>query len=645
MAASMRVRRSAVTSGSIARPGAVRGRGYHACVAMLATRPRLRSISLVTAIATVALFAVGGLVRGTGSGLGCSSWPACEPGRLFPSGTVHSVIEFSHRAMAFLAIVLAAGTGLIAIRAARREPLVLWPAVLAFPLVLAQAGLGAVVVATELDAWWVTAHFVVALLLIADVTYVAAATSTTEASGGGTTDGDTSVRGDRSFPRLALTTAAVVALLLLVGTYVRASDAQLVFTDWPLMDGRLVPTLGGAATAMFLHRVLAAIATLLVLWTAIRARTDAGRHAASVRLSTLALALFAAQIVVGAANVWTRLRPWAVVAHVALSVLIWATVVALATVASRRAVRRTRAEPETDQRLADEQRSLRDTVTAFYRLTKPRIVLLLLITTLPAMVLAAEEVPSIRLILATLVGGALAASSANAINMYLDRDIDAIMRRTRRRPLPAHAITPESALRFGFGLGAIAFYVLAVAVNVLAALLALSAIAFYVFVYTMWLKRATAQNIVIGGAAGAVPALVGWAAVTGTLAWPAVVLFAIVFVWTPPHFWALALRFSGDYAAAGVPMLPVERGETETRRQILLYSLVLFATTLLLVPVGGMGPVYTGTAILLGGAFVARSLAVWRSGDDARTRRLFTFSILYLAGLFAAVAVDALVRP
>jgi heme o synthase len=260
----------------------------------------------------------------------------------------------------------------------------------------------------------------------------------------------------------------------------------------------------------------------------------------------------------------------------------------------------------------------------------------------PAMVLAARGLPSPWLILATLVGGALAAGSANSINMYLDRDIDAIMRRTRQRPLPSHAITPEHALRFGFVLGAIAFYFLAVTVNVLAAVLALSAIAFYVFVYTMWLKRTTAQNIVIGGAAGAMPALVGWAAVTGTLAWPAVVLFGIVFVWTPPHFWALAMRFSGDYAAAGVPMLPVVRGEAETRRQILLYSLVLFATTLVLIPVGHMGPVYTIAAVALGGTFVYRALQVWRTGDDARTRRLFAFSILYLAGLFGAVGLDAL---
>jgi protoheme IX farnesyltransferase len=382
---------------------------------------------------------------------------------------------------------------------------------------------------------------------------------------------------------------------------------------------------------------------LLVLWTAIRARVAAVRDPWLVRLSTVAVVLFVAQVLVGAANVWTRLRPWAIVGHVALSVLIWATVVALATVATGSVRGVELAEPGGDVDPTDRP-SLRDTVTAYVRLTKPRIVLLLLITTVPAMLLAAEGVPSPWLVVATLVGGALAAGSANAINMYLDRDIDAVMRRTRQRPLPAHAIAPEHALRFGFVLGAIAFHLLAITVNVLAAVLALSAIAFYVFVYTMWLKRTTAQNIVVGGAAGAVPALVGWAAVTGTLAWPALVLFAIVFVWTPPHFWALAMRYADDYSAAGVPMLPVVRGEPETRRQILLYSLLLFATTLILVPVGDMGPVYTAAAVALGGVFVYRALLVWRTADPARTRRLFTYSIGYLAGLFGAVGADALLR-
>jgi heme o synthase len=596
---------------------------------------RLRPLAVATAVATIVLFAIGGLVRGTGSGLGCSTWPACDPGRLFPSGTIHSLIEFSHRSSVVVVTVLTALTAVAALRARPRDRATLLPALLAFPLVLVQAWLGRVVVVRELDPWWVTAHFVTGLLLILDVTVLAAVVTTRSRR--------SAIPTERSFGRLTVATAGVVGLLLLVGTYVRASGSQLVFTDWPLMDGRLVPALGGAATPMFLHRLLAAFASLLVLWTAIRARIAEARDPWLVRISSVAVVLFVAQVLVGAANVWTRLRPWAVVAHVALSVVIWATVVALATVATRGSRDRTVGAPADDGHVdAAERPSFRDTVTAYYRLTKPRIVLLLLITTVPAMLLAAERLPSGRLVLATLLGGALAAGSANAINMYLDRDIDAVMRRTRQRPLPAHAIAPERALRFGFVLGAIAFHLLAIVVNVLAAVLALSAIAFYVFVYTMWLKRTTSQNIVIGGAAGAMPALVGWAAVTGTLAWPAVVLFAIVFVWTPPHFWALAMRYTGDYAAAGVPMLPVVRGEDETRRRILLYALLLFATTLLLVPIGDMGPVYTAAAVGLGSVFVYRALVVWRTADADRTRRLFSYSIVYLAGLFGAVGVDAL---
>ena len=269
--------------------------------------------------------------------------------------------------------------------------------------------------------------------------------------------------------------------------------------------------------------------------------------------------------------------------------------------------------------------------------------MLLLITTVPAMILAQRGIPSLWLMAATLVGGTIAAGSANSINMYLDRDIDQLMKRTRSRPLPSHQVSPQQALTFGFWLGAGSFLFLGATVNMLAATLSLAAIAFYVFVYTMWLKRSTAQNIVIGGAAGAAPALIGWAAVTGTLALPAWIMFAIVFVWTPPHFWALALRFQGDYAAAGVPMLPVVKGDDETRRQIFLYSLVLFATTLVLVPAANLGAIYLSTAVVLGGLFVYRALVLWRRPDPDRGWRLFTYSILYLAALFGAVALDALV--
>ena len=602
---------------------------------------RFAKLAVATAITTVALFSVGGLVRGSGSGLGCSTWPQCDPGQLFPSGTIHSLIEFSHRALAFVVIVLTALCGIVAIRSHRREPRILWPAVLSFPLVLSQAVLGGIVVATDLNPWWVTAHFVMALALIADVTYLAAASIPLPASAD-------APPGDRArFARLTLVTTALIGALLLVGTFVRASNAQLVFTDWPLMDGRLIPSFEAeGAIAMFTHRLLALAGFSFVLWTMVRARTATHRSRPLVTLSTVTFLLFVAQILSGAANVITRLKPWAVVAHVALSVLIWASLVALATVAGR--LRRTSetsslggtvagpgVEPAADP-------SARDTIRAYVQLTKPRIIVLLLITTVPAMILAERGIPSLWLMAATLIGGTIAAGSANSINMYLDRDIDQVMKRTRGRPLPAHLVSPQQALTFGFWLGAFSFLFLGATVNMLAATLSLAAIAFYVFVYTMWLKRSTTQNIVIGGAAGAAPALIGWAAVTGSLALPAWIMFAIVFVWTPPHFWALALRFQGDYAAAGVPMLPVVKGDDETRRQIFLYSLVLFGTTLVLAPVADLGAIYVSTAVVLGGLFVYRALVLWRRPDPDRGWRLFTYSILYLAALFGAVALDAL---
>ncbi len=599
---------------------------------------RFRTLAIVTAVSTIVLFTVGGLVRGTGSGLGCDTWPECFPGQLFPAGTVHSLIEFSHRFLVFVSSVLVFATAFFAWKDFRKVRVFLWPAVAAIPLVIGQAILGGIVVKTELNPWWVTAHFAVALAFVADVTFLAATASTVARAGG------RGSRTDAAFARLALVTTGATGALLLVGTYVRAKGAGLAFTDWPLMDGKLVPALGGANTAMFAHRVLAALVFVLVLYLMVRALTMTPRRAEIVRLAEIAVGLFVAQIVVGAAQVWTHLRPWAVVLHVGLSVLIWATLVTLSTVAGGFGIAVDEAAPDSplSEPAPSTEASVKDRLTAYYHLTKPEIIFLLLVTTVPAMMLAQHGVPSLWLMLATLVGGTLAAGSANAINQYLDRDIDEVMRRTRRRPLPASAVTPEDALRFGFVLGAISFFFLAITVNTLAAELALSAIAFYVFVYTMWLKRTTAQNIVIGGAAGAVPALVGWAAVTGGLALPAWVLFAIIFVWTPPHFWALAMRYRGDYAAAGVPMLPVVRGEAETRRQIFLYSLVLFGTTLLLIPVAGMGVLYAITAVGLGGTFVYRALKLWRTGDPARSWGLFKFSIWYLAALFGAVAVDAL---
>jgi len=286
----------------------------------------------------------------------------------------------------------------------------------------------------------------------------------------------------------------------------------------------------------------------------------------------------------------------------------------------------------------------RAAVAAYYRLTKPRIVLLLLITTVPSMILARRGLPSLWLVAATLIGGTLSAGGANALNQFLDRDIDEVMTRTRRRPLPAHVLRPADALAYGVVLGVAGFAWMLATVNLPAALLSAAALLFYVFVYTSWLKRSSPQNIVIGGAAGAAPALVGWAAVTGRVGWPAVVLFAIVFVWTPPHFWALSLRYEPDYRAAGVPMLPVVAGLDRTTRSIVAYSFVLVATSLALWPVAHTWFLYPAAAILLGGVFVGRALHLRARGTVAVAMRLFRYSIAYLALLFGALALDTLVK-
>jgi protoheme IX farnesyltransferase len=284
--------------------------------------------------------------------------------------------------------------------------------------------------------------------------------------------------------------------------------------------------------------------------------------------------------------------------------------------------------------------SLGSRVGAYVALTKPRIIELLLITTLPTMIVAQRGLPPVKLMAATLLGGALAAGGANAINMFIDRDIDKLMHRTRKRPLVTGAIAPRNALIFAISLEVLAFVELWAWVNLLSAALAVSATLFYVFVYTMWLKRTSSQNIVIGGAAGAVPVLVGWAAVTDSLSWTPVVLFAIIFVWTPPHFWALAVKYKDDYQAASVPMLPAVATFKRTAREILVYSVILVGVSLLLAAVGRLGVIYIVAAAVLGVVFVALALRLWTRATPKAAMQLFSYSITYLTLLFVFMAVD-----
>ena len=280
----------------------------------------------------------------------------------------------------------------------------------------------------------------------------------------------------------------------------------------------------------------------------------------------------------------------------------------------------------------------------YVALTKPRIIELLLITTVPTMIVAERGLPSWWLMVATVVGGTGAAGGANAINMYVDRDIDALMRRTRNRPLVTGLIQPRNALIFAVGLEALAFLWLWAFVNLLSAFLAVAACLFYVFIYTLWLKRRSTSNIVIGGAAGAAPVLIGWSAVTDSLAWAPVLLFAIIFFWTPPHFWALAIRYEEDYSAADVPMLPSVVSRHETAVRILVYTLIVWALTIAFIPVGQMGWIYGVLAVGLGGFFTYLSVQLLRDPTTARAMRLFTFSITWVTLLFAGMALDQLVR-
>ena len=597
---------------------------------------RFAKLAIAAAVATYVLIAVGGLVRATDSGLACPDWPGCFAfNDWIPAADAHVWIEHTHRLIAAVAVGPLVGLiGLITVFShRRRDRVLLAAAVIAGVLVIVQALLGRWVVSEGLPRELVTAHLGMALTVLAMTILIADRAAHGPMPGG---------RSALPTTLIGVTTVAVFAQMLL-GSWVTGHNAGLAYGDFPLAGGRLLPVIGSVEQAVQVaHRGLAVIVLVLVLWMAWAVRRSS---AASLprRLAGAAAALILVQLMLGAANIWSRLSAFFVVPHLAVGAALFAVCVWLLLVALREPASATADARETASGSAVEGPG--GTLRAYIALTKPRIIELLLVTTVPTMVLAQRGLPSPWLMAAVILGGTMAAGGANAINQFIDRDIDDVMRRTRHRPLPRHAVPPRNALLFGAALSVASFAWLTLTVNLLSAVLAASAIAFYVFVYTLWLKRSTPQNIVIGGAAGCVPVLVAWAAVTGTVGIPALVLFGIVFYWTPPHFWALALRYKGDYAAANVPMMPVVRGDAETARQIVLYTLLLVAVSLLLFPAAEMGLIYLVSALALGGAFVWYALRVLRNVADGRAAiSLFRFSITYLTLLFAAVAVDSFIR-
>ena len=560
----------------------------------------------------------GGVVRVTGSGLGCPDWPLCH-GQFLPSLDTATRIEWTHRFLAIVSGLAVAALVLWSLLRYRADRRVLALAIVAAVLYPLQAVLGAITVVLELPPEWVTLHLANAELLLATLTILAVVVRWPELA--------------RSrapgWTWLALAAAVGTFVLMLSGAYVRGAGATAVCVTWPLCQGPIELLYANAATIHMAHRYVAGAVGILVIFACV----EAWRHRRDAPgLGPLAIAtgtVFLAQVAIGAANPLMGFSPWALGAHPAAASLLWCSVVALAAVSWRST--------------APQGQLVRDLVA----LTKPAIMSLLLVTALGGMFLAAHGVPPFGILVATLVGGAAASGGAASLNHYFDRDLDERMRRTRHRPLPAHRVSTRLAVAWGIALNLVAFVVLALFTNLLAASLAIAGTLFYILVYTLWLKRTTAQNIVIGGAAGAVPPLVGWAAITGSLDLAAWLLFAIIFFWTPAHFWALALLIRDDYERAGVPMLPVVRGDEATTWNILAYAGFLLPLTIFLFIAGDLGLLYLGAALVLGAVFIAYAWRLLRAGETRRrvlARGVYLYSLVYLALLFVAIMVDSTLR-
>jgi protoheme IX farnesyltransferase len=595
-------------------------------------RQSIRWLALAVAIAGYLLIVIGGTVRVTGAGLGCGpEWPLCN-GRLVPGWDLLAWIEYVHRLIALAVILLTGAVAVASWRARSPDRWMVRLPLIAAGLVLVQAMLGAITVWTHLEAAVVALHLGVALSYLAVALVLAFRTWFPALA---------RVAGRSPLGPWLVAALGAVFLLMLSGAYTAKRGAGFACPEWPFCGGFWIPTGWTNVDVHLTHRLIALVAVLLVAGVAWKARRVRGESPWVIGLVTAAAVLMVAQVFVGAANIWFRLHPAVSVAHLAVATIVWVLLV-LAVLAGRALASATVQQERAAVRGAM-QRPLGEVVRDYLVLTKPGVMVLLLVTTLCAMLVAAQGVPSLWTLFWTLVGGALASGGAGAINHYVDRDIDAIMTRTRRRPLPAGRVAPEYALLFGIVLSVLAVYVLTAFVNPVAAVLSLSGNLFYVFVYTIWLKRTTPQNIVIGGAAGAVPPLVGWAAVTGQVSVPALLMFLLVFAWTPPHFWALALYKRGDYAAAGVPMLPAVRGEEETRRQILAYTVAMVLASLLFYPLGVLGVPYLVAGMVLGARFLWLVARLYRERSDQLAKRVFLYSMQYLGLLFAAMVIDAVV--
>ncbi len=597
-------------------------------------RPALshyRYLLFAATLFTFVLMVMGSIVRVSASGQACPDWPTCFGSFGLPGGDA-ARIQVVHRGLAALAALItwaAAGWAALRLRGARLVSRAVYAAA---GVMLAEVLLGGGfhLAGSSQPLWLQPVHLLLAMLALGLLSAATLAAFWAQAN----PQRSLGLVFRTPFARLALLAAAGVFALLASGSLVTALNAGSACTDWPLCAPQ--SGLGWLALA---HRALTLAAAGLAALVFLRAWRSQRSQTVTLTAATASFVLLLGQALLGGLKVLRGFPADLVALHAAAAAALWAA--QMLTAVSAGLAQRT-AEDEAAE--AAEALPFGPRLKDFVILNKPIIVLLLLVTTYAGMVVGAKRLPSLELTLWTLLGGALAAGGSSALNQYIDRETDKAMQRTAKRPLPAGRMKPAEGLAYGAGAVLASFFLLAGLVNLLAALLSLAGMIYYVLLYSVWLKYATVQNIVIGGGAGAIPPLVGWAAATGGLNIPALFLFAIIFFWTPPHFWALALVRRNDYARGKVPMLPVVRGENETRRQVFIYTLELVGLTLLMPLFKMAGSVYLISAVVLGGWLIYSAWRVLKQGGNKNAFSMYRTSSMYLMFLFMALVLDVLIK-
>ena len=599
-----------------------------------------RRLLLVTAILAFALLVLGVILRVSNPGSTCLDWPTCS-GSLVESFNSPGFLPYVHRLLAALTGIGLISSLVYAWREYRNFTWIMRPLAIAVSLMVIQILLGRWIALHGEQPTLSAIHFTMALVVLGLSVMVAGFAywfSYRLWDNGANHPGiQISLKFNSPFGRLSLLTLAAVMLLFVSGTLVSASGASAACQGWPLCGG-VIP--GDALGWINLvHRIITLGTGLMVFVLLVQAWRSQRSQTAILVSTTAAGVLFFSQALMGSVEAAQAYPAYLIGLHVITASAVW---VAFTIQVSLVGVAQRTAEQEASEAQAWKGRDRKVLMKDYLLLTKPIVVALLLVTTFAGMVVGAQSWPSASLVFWTLLGGFLAAGGSGAINQYIDRNDDHKMQRTAQRPLPAGRLTPGEGLAFGVAAALVSFYLMVAMVNFLAALLTLAGIIYYVLLYSLILKKTTVQNIVIGGGAGAIPPLVGWAAATGSLNVPALFLFAVVFMWTPPHFWALALVRRKDYARAGVPMLPVVRGEKETRWQIFVYTIELVVLTLVLPLFGLGGGIYFVAAIVLGGLLLMSAWRVWRGEGNKVAWKMYRHSSMYLAFLFLALMVDAL---